>query len=218
MIKLLVFDMDGTIIDSDEVLYKTWCELYLNFKKNGEIFDKNLIKDFSGPPLSYAISRAFPESDPEFIRKEYRARTKKYYDTDLKIFPDVIEVLNKLKKENIKLAIFTSKTYEMTKYCLEKFDLFTLFSDFCCCDNGFKVKPDKEALVYLKNKYNLKNEEIKMVGDTYYDYLAASSADLETIILTQVKRNELEKIENPIFIENYKKLYEYIEKVNKSGS
>lgn len=215
MIKLLVFDMDGTIIDSDEVLIKTREELYSLYKKNGEIFDKNLIKDISGPPLSYAIDINFPEEDKEFIRKEYRIRANKYYDTDLKLFPNVKEVLTSLKNEGIILSVFTSKTLERTKYCLNKYDILDLFSEFCCCDN-FPSKPNIDALIYLKNKYKLKEEEIKMVGDTYIDYLAAKNANIEALILTHVERNHLEKIENPIFIKDFLSLKKYVERINKN--
>lgn len=211
MVKLLVFDMDGTIIDSDIILYKTWQELY-DLYNDHKVFDIKKISEYSGPPLDYAINDAFKDyKDKEFIRKEYRKRTKKYYDTDLTLFPNTYEVLKKIHDEHhIKFAIFTAKTLEMTKYCLDKYYLTELFDDFITCDSIFPPKPNKEGIEYLINKYKLNNDEIIMVGDTINDALVASNSNIKSIIFMMHERKDIDKVKITKKVNNYLEFYDYL--------
>ena len=84
MVKVLIFDMDGTLIDTDEIIYRTWKELFLEYKPKDYVIDREVVRTFSGPPVEQSINFAFPELDPDFVLKEYRKRTAKYYEDCLK--------------------------------------------------------------------------------------------------------------------------------------
>lgn len=214
MIKLIIFDMDGTLIDTDDILIATWNELF-SLYKNGEVFDSKKIEEYSGPTLEYAVNDAFKDyKDKDFIYKEYRKRTKKYYESLLKAFPDTVETIKYFYENNIKLCVLTAKTLEMTKYCLTKIGLSSYFLDLITCDSNFKRKPDPEGINYLKEKYNLNNDEIMMVGDTTYDALAGINANVKTCILTMRKRKDIDKIKVDYKLDSYKKLKEIIDKEN----
>ena len=61
MVKLLIFDMDGTLVDTDEVLYQTWAELFRLYKPKEYVIDREFIRGFSGPPIEESIKRALKE-------------------------------------------------------------------------------------------------------------------------------------------------------------
>lgn len=216
MIKLLIFDMDGTIIDSDQVLIKTREELYSLYKKD-VTFDPNKIAEYSGPPLSYALNDAFKGYDNlEFIRTEYRKRTKKYYDTDLNLFKNTKKALNLFYKNGIRLAVLTAKNLEMTTYCLKKFHLFSYFNDLITCDSNFKPKPSSEGIDFLLNKYHLKSDEVMMVGDTYYDAMAAVNAGVRSCVFTMRYRIRINEVSKYLTLKasSYDELIDFIKKEN----
>ena len=212
MVKLLIFDMDGTLIDTDEVLYKTWKELFELYKSKDYKIERELIRTFSGPPIEDSIARAFPEKDPHFILSEYRKRTAKYYDTDLKFFDNEKEVLNKLKKDGYILTIATSKNRPMTVKSLKVFGVYELFSDMITSSEDVAHKPNPDSLLLLMDKFNVKNEETLMIGDTSFDALAARNAGVKSILLKLCPRT-YEKDKMPdYFVSSYSELYNLIKR------
>lgn len=186
MVKLLIFDMDGTLVDTDEVLYETWAELFRLYKPKDYVIDREFVRGFSGPPIEQSIARAFPEKDPKFILKEYRTRTAKYYDDYLKFFPNEKEVLKKLYKEGYILTISTSKNRPMAEKCLKIFGVYDLFSEMITSSEDVPHKPDPASLNLLVEKFNVKKEEALMIGDTSFDALAAINANIKSVLLNYV--------------------------------
>lgn len=213
MVKLLIFDMDGTLIDTDEVLYKTWKELFELYKPKDYTIDREFIRSFSGPPIESSIARAFPEKDPDFILSEYRKRTAKYYDTDLKFFYNEKDVLNKLYKDGYILTIATSKNRPMTEKSLQIFGVFDLFSDMVTSSEDVAHKPNPDSLLLLMKKFNIKKEETLMIGDTSFDALAARNAGVKSVLLKLCPRT-YEKDKMPdFFVSSYNELYDLIKRI-----
>lgn len=213
MKKLLIFDVDGTLLDTDLILYKTWGELFKLYKKDGSIFNKDKIKVYSGPPLEFSINDAFPEMDPKFIHDEYRKLTKKYYDTDLKIFDGCKETLDYFKSKGYLIATLTAKNLEMTTYSFKKVNIYEYFDELVTRTNGFKPKPDKEGVEYLLNKYNLKKEEVILIGDTNVDLLCGINSEIDTVLMDLCPREGIEEKNIKYKCKNYKELKELIDRL-----
>ena len=213
MVKLLIFDMDGTLIDTDEVLFKTWSELFKFYKPKDYVIDREMIRGFSGPPVEESIHRAFPEKDPDFILKEYRKRTAKYYDSDLTFFPHEKEILESLYKEGLILTISTSKNRPMSLKCLEILGVKDLFSMMITSSEPLPHKPDPASLLKIMETYKIKKEEALMIGDTGFDALAAKNAGIKSVLLRLVPRiYEKDKMPD-YFVDSYDELYELIHKI-----
>lgn len=213
MLKLIVFDVDGTLVDTDEVILATWKELIRLYKPSDYFLDDDVIRTFSGPPLRDSIKRVFPEMDQEFIFKEYNRITPGLYKTNIRTFPVVVKVLNHLKNDGYKLAVLTNKDSKMTRYTLELAGIdINLFSAIVTADDVKTLKPNPEGLLSILNKLNVKNDEAISVGDTEFDYYCGKNANVKTIMMTMKKRPYESKIFPLAFCPNYNDLYKEIKK------
>ena len=213
MLKLVVFDVDGTLVDTDEVILATWKELIRLYKPSDYFLDDDVIRTFSGPPLRDSIKRVFPEMDQEFIFEEYNRITPGLYKSNIKKFSDVVNVLNDLKKDGYQLAVLTNKDSRMTRYTLELAGIdINLFSAIVTADDVKTLKPNPEGLLSILNKLNIKNEEAISVGDTEFDYYCGKNANVKTIMMTMKKRPYESKIFPLAFCSNYNDLYKEIKK------
>lgn len=212
MVKVLIFDMDGTLIDTDEIIYETWKELFLEYKPKDYVIDREVVRTFSGPPVEQSINFAFPELDPDFVLKEYRKRTSKYYDTCLKMFPGELEIIHKLHEDGYIFCVATSKNKEMTIKCLEKYNIKDYFSLILTSSDPFKHKPDPDMLNYIMKELNVSKEETLMIGDTKFDYLAAKNAGVNCIIFTGAPRHYEEDMKPYAFVNSYDEMYKIIKK------
>ena len=210
MVKVLIFDMDGTLIDTDEIIYRTWKELFLEYKPKDYVIDREVARTFSGPPVEQSINFAFPELDPDFVLKEYRKRTAKYYEDCLKMFPGELEIIHKLHDDGYIFCVATSKNKEMTIKCLETYGIKDYFTYVLTSSDPFKHKPDPDMLNFIIEKLNVSKDEVVMIGDTKFDYLAAKNAGVKCILFTGSPRKYEEDIKPFAFTPTYEKMYEII--------
>lgn len=213
MLKLVIFDVDGTLVDTDEVILATWKELIRLYKPSNYFLDDDIIRTFSGPPLRDSIKRVFPEMDQEFIFNEYNRITPGLYKSNIRTFSNVAETLNKLKNEGYRLAILTNKDSKMSRYTLELAGIdIDLFDEIITADDVKTLKPNPEGLQKILNKLNIKNTEAISVGDTEFDYYCGMNAGVKTIMMTMKKRPYESKIFPLAFCSNYNDLYKEIKK------
>lgn len=213
MKKLLIFDCDGTLVDTDKVIIETRKELFKNFKPKDYVMDEIKVRGYSGPPVMDSIKEAFPEYSPNFILKEYRERTVKYYEKYASLFDNERPYLDLLKEEGYKMAVCTSKNREMLEFCFKKLDLFKYFDVIVTSTDGLKCKPDPESIYFILDKENLKKEDALMIGDTKFDYLTAKNAGIECVLMTMCPRRYEDDV-NPIaVVKNYQELYKLIQKL-----
>ena len=177
--KLYLFDLDGTLIDSDQMLIETFKELYKMYDPKRKI-DEAHIRTFSGPQITETLSKEFPNIKLEESMKEYRERSRKYYDKYVHLFDGAYSLLEKLAKNNIPFGIITNKHRYATIYTYELLDLakFNIFS--ICADDVKELKPAPEGIYKAMEKFGIKDKsEVVYVGDGQIDYLTAKNAGVD---------------------------------------
>ncbi len=185
MIKLCIFDLDGTVLDTiDTIAYYGNCAL----QKNGiepipnEEYNKlagmgivNLIKNM----LNYRCCYSDENFDRVYTDYDNAYNSNTSYKT--KIFDGLLDCLDKLKEKGIKLAVISNKPdFAVCEVVKETYG----DNYFCFVSgkkDGFPLKPDTTLVNKLICDTGVKKEECVFVGDTSVDMLTGKSAELYTI-------------------------------------
>ena len=117
------------------------------------------------------------------IFKEVHGEFHKQIFDYIKIIDGAEDLFKKLKKENVKLAVVTSDTYENAVTILEHLDLIKYFDLVIGKDNCTKAKKTGEPALIALEKLGAKAENTISVGDAQMDYLMAKNAGLSSSIL-----------------------------------
>lgn len=184
----VIFDMDGTIVDTDLMIILSYWDMYRKFRPGYKPAAKKLLS-FSGPALEDVIKQEFPDTPYEEAYAYFQKVCPKYYDETVYAYPGLKEVLIELKKEGIKTAVVTSKYRSAALYTLKLTGLEGLFDLVIAGDDVTAVKPDPEGVFKAMCDLKLDNKnKILYIGDTVYDYETAKNAGVRCMLVTWTPR------------------------------
>lgn len=178
----ILFDMDGTLADSDPMLVKTFNDLYDKYK-GGKRRPPEEIYYFSGPPIRETLKKEFPELDLDFIFKEFHDISYSYYNDYILPYEHSKEVLHKLKKDGFKLGVVTNKQHNLTIVALKVIDLEDVFDVIVGLNDVSKGKPDKEGILKAIDSLGGDIKTALYVGDNAVDLESANNAGIDCCLV-----------------------------------
>jgi HAD superfamily hydrolase (TIGR01509 family) len=188
IIRGVIFDLDGTLIDSLDVfleaLNHVLSSLGLSPISRG-VLSNMLNEAMSLDGILLAISpvfreRGLRERSKEAIRSSYRRLEER-----IGLLPSVKEVLWALKAKGLKIGIVTARTTEGERKWSELRRLgIARFIDAFVTGSETKRKPEPDGLLLCLQRLNLKSEECLFVGDSRADIRAGRKAGLKTVAVT----------------------------------
>ena len=187
--KLYLFDLDGTLLDSDQMLVETFHYLYKVYKPKDFVVDEAKIITFSGPPIKETLKKEFPELDQEMMLNVWRKESIKNYPIFTKLFPGALEILSTLVDKGYKVAIVTNKHREAANeafhiFGIDKIDVFTV-----CGDEAVRQKPNPDGLYVAMKNFGIEDKsEVVYVGDSIYDYKTAENAGIDFALVDWTPR------------------------------
>lgn len=199
---VVLFDMDGTLVDSDPMVLETMNILYDKYR-NGVRTPPEKVIYFSGPPIKGTLKNEFPDLDNEFIFKQFAIESEKLYKTHIFNYPHSKEVLLRLKEQGFKLGIVTNKVHHLTEYCLECVDLTGIFDYIVGFDEVVNGKPDKEGIDKAMNYFNSSKERTLYFGDNALDLKTAENAGVDCALVKWGPRVLPEDVKPKYWIKSY---------------
>ena len=182
--KVLLFDLDGTLCDTDEMIVQTMQAIYKEFKPVKERNREELYY-FSGPPIRDTLANEFPDQDPDYMYDVFKKVSKGFYKDYVYPYKDEIEILTALKEKDYRLGVVTNKGLPLTIYSLEICHIESLFDVIISADDVAIPKPDPTGINKALEKLGIKNkEEVLYIGDNDIDYVTASNAGVDTLLVT----------------------------------
>lgn len=176
MIKLVLFDLDGVLINSKENMRCSWSAVKkkFNLQQSFETYFKNI-----GLPFFVILKKIGIKDKETDIKAIYNKYSIKNFN-NIKLYPDVKKTLNFLKKKNFKLGIVTSKNQQRTNKILKKLDL-DIFDIVVAPKKNLKGKPYPDQILYSLERLKIKNREACYIGDTYVDFKSAKNSKVKFI-------------------------------------
>jgi len=179
--KLLVFDWDGTLMDSiNEIIYCFRCaaeDLHLPLPTGDQI------KDIVGLAMPEAVSRLFFDQSADqhqALIERYRHHYFLANKTPSILFDGMSEMLAELENLGFFLAVATSKGRRGLDEALQRSCLDKVFHVTRTADETFS-KPHPQMLIDIMNYVGVTHHETLMIGDSEYDLRMAKNANVDAV-------------------------------------
>lgn len=178
--ELLIFDLDGTLIDSSEDI--AWA-VNKTLKQMGlSELSYEAIKERIGWGVRMLLQKALPE-DKQNLLEEARAIFMGYYSEHLlvrtRMYPGAADVLHYFKDK--KLAIATNKPLNLTEKILDGLNISNFFNKAIGGDGVQNKKPAPEAIEIILRGLNISPKKAVFIGDSKIDIAAGKEAGIATV-------------------------------------
>lgn len=195
--KAVIFDLDGTLIDSLEDMALSMNDVLEEF--NLPTHPLSAYNQFVGDGALYLTQRAVPKNTSLELINQILVRYKEVYDQAIhhstKPYEGIYELLSQLQTLPLQLGILSNKPHEFTlKYAQALFSQYN-FSQIHGQKEDVPKKPHPQGAFNIANAFNLNPEEIFYVGDTPTDMHTAHSANMKSIGVLWGFRTKEELIE-----------------------
>ena len=186
MLVHLIFDLDGTLIDSSSGIYSSFCYSCERFQLPQP--NLSLFRGMIGPPVQDLLLKIYPESDSDLVN-DFRICFREHYDShgfsDFVWYPGVVSCLNFFKKDpSLCMSIVTNKPTRPAIEILNTQNLMCAFDRVVGIDylnikgNGSSFRSKSHALEYVTRTTSSNPEVSLYVGDTPGDHIACLEVGL----------------------------------------
>lgn len=182
--KLLVFDWDGTLMDSEAQIVS--CMQAAAADLSVPVPDQEAVRNIIGLGLSEAITALFSISDEAFISRLVERYRHYFLGKDSipsTLFSGADTVVRQLGSQGYMLAVATGKGRQGLDKVLAETELGDCFLATRCADETFS-KPHPEMLNQIMDELGVMPEETLMIGDTEYDLQMASNAKTDSLAVS----------------------------------
>lgn len=209
-IDTLLFDFDGTLMDTTNVIVQSWQQVYR--KVTGKEARLETILATFGSILEDGLAEAFPGEPVDDLLKVYRGYHHDHFLELIELYPGIEEMLTGLKDTGLNMALVTSRLKKTTMQAVSEFRLDRFFDVIITADDCAKHKPDPEPILVSLEKLGegtaeqrrrFDRETVMMIGDTIYDRECARNAGVKCALVSwapSIDVHDLRGSDRPEFI------------------
>lgn len=218
MIKAVLFDLDGTLVNSLEDLANS--TNYALSKYGFPTHETEKYKYFVGDGMQKLIERVLPESERDNDTKQkvfdcFFAYYREHYCDKTTVYSGILRLIDELKSNGIKMSVVSNKAEEMAVTVVKKLFVNT-FDIVCGKREGYPAKPDARLTLKVINDLKVAPSECLFIGDSGMDMAAAVNANCKGVGVLWGFRTKEELLSNgaDYIIENPLQIVEIIKELN----
>jgi phosphoglycolate phosphatase len=215
MPKLIIFDLDGTLLDTIEDLANS--VNYALMQHNLPIHPVESYRFFVGNGVNKLLERALPEDKRttdyvSMLKVDFLRHYFVHSEECTRPYPGIPELLASIQEKGIKLAVASNKMHEATVKLINRFFPEIPFAALLGQREGFPVKPNPGVLEEIIRTAGVEKEEVLYVGDSGVDVATAFNAKVPFVgVLWGFRpRKELEEVGATAFVENTEELFKMV--------
>ena len=181
-IKAILFDIDGTLVDSNDAHVAAW---QAAFRDVGKDFDDQTVHDQIGKGTDMLVPTLLPDTDEaeqERLGDAHGAIFKDRFLNDIKPFPGAHDLLARVRDAGLHVVLASSASQEELDHYLDLLDARDIVTVTTTADDVENTKPAPDIFATaLKKLSPLAPDELIVVGDTPYDIEAAAKCGIAAV-------------------------------------
>lgn len=208
MKKTILFDLDGTLIDSLPLIMASCRKVF----ETMEIpWDDEKVRETVGMPLVKIAERFAGENAGCFFDLYLKYQNEKH-DEWIKLFPGTYKTLSEIKSRGHTIGIVTSKRRETAVMAVELTGIGSLVSVLIAFEDVKAHKPEPEPVLKAMQSLAAAPEKTAYVGDSWYDIMAGKNAGVFTVGVTWGMADRLKLLEYKpsLVIDRWSELFQII--------
>ena len=192
MIKAIIFDMDGLMIDSERVTFECYQE---RLKDMNLTMDEKFYKTLLGKPIKGIYQRFYDVYGNDFpienvIQDVHQLMAERFETEGVPVKKGLVELLHYLKDNNYKTIVATSSNRDRVDKILAQAKISEFFDDSICGDEVTKGKPNPEVFLKSCQKLGVNVDEAIVLEDSEAGIQASYDANIKVICIPDMKYPE----------------------------
>jgi len=182
MIKAVIFDLDGVIVESEHMHIEAEKQTMLKY---GVRISSEELHRYTGTTAKFMFTELIKKyklnTTFKRIFNEKEEILFKLLEKDVQPTKGVIKFIEKLKRENVKLAIASSSHKRLIKFVLERLNITHLFDSIVGSEDVIHGKPNPETFLKAANELNVNPIECLVIEDSKLGVEAAKNAGMKCV-------------------------------------
>ena len=217
MIKGIIFDVDGTIVDSIPFHFEAWNFFFIKKKVQGFSEKLDIFKDKGGSTLDFMKSiygNLYSKKELKKINEEKEVIFRKTYKGKIKPIPGFIEFLNFIKSKNILVGLASNAVRKNISLITKELDIYNQLDSIICGDEVTYGKPDPEMFNKTIDRFNIDKNECLIFEDSIEGIQGAINSGIKTIGVTSSSSSKVLMDSGAIYtIKNYMNIHDKLKKL-----
>jgi len=213
MKRAVIFDLDGTLVDSEDFIVWSFVEAG---RVTGINVNEELVRSLLGRSLEDIVEAVFRGVERRVVEEVLTIRerlVRENWRRMVRLFPDVVPALKTLASSGFFLAVASSSRVDRVVEFLEYFNLLHYFHVVIGTTPGIPGKPNPAVIIQALGSLRVQPGEAVYVGDREVDCVASHRALVDFILVNRSRRSRLENCKPLLVVESLLELPETLSKL-----